>query len=252
MAKALLIGNWKMNKLRGEISQFAAGFRSQFSGSSAVGCMIAPSYLALDEAVRTCSASGLGVVAQNVHFEKSGAFTGEVSISMLAEIGVKAAIVGHSERRHFFGETDDGVAKKAKALTLENFLAVACVGESKDERQSNRTSEVIQRQISAILEAVADPTNLVIAYEPVWAIGTGLNATPEQAAEVHAQIRKMLNHRYGSAGNQVRILYGGSVKSSNIAGLYQQPNIDGALVGGASLDAKEFGAIAASIASASK
>jgi triosephosphate isomerase len=253
LRKPLLVGNWKMNKLIADVQTFCTEFGRQEDVTAQVSCMIAPTYLGLQTAAKLAAQSRLGVVSQNVHHEKSGAFTGEISIQMLADIGVRASIVGHSERRQFFGETDQSVALKTRALLNANFLAITCVGETQAERQSGKTFEVVSRQLSAVLNLIEYSDNFSIAYEPVWAIGTGLNATPEQAQEVHAFIRKTLSEKFGKAGaDKTRILYGGSVKSSNIQGLYAQPCIDGALVGGASLDPQEFWKIGSTIAGTKK
>jgi triosephosphate isomerase len=253
MRKPLLVGNWKMNKLSNDVLSFCTEYGRQEDLSQKVDCMIAPTYLGLQVATKFAAQSRLGIVAQNVHHEKNGAFTGEVSIPMLTEIGVRASIVGHSERRQFFGETDQSVALKTRALLDAGFLAITCVGETQAERQAGKTFEVVGRQLSVVLSCIQYSDNFSIAYEPVWAIGTGLNATPEQAQEVHAFIRKTVSDKFGNANaSKTRILYGGSVKSSNVHGLYAQPCIDGALVGGASLDPLEFWKIGSTIAGTQK
>jgi triosephosphate isomerase len=218
----LIAGNWKMFKGPAETEAFLAAFVPP----RGVDVVVCPPYTSLREAV----ASGLSVYAQNVHWEREGAFTGEVSPAMLLELGVTGSIVGHSERRQHFGETDEGVARRA-ACALESGLGViACVGETEDEREAGRTEEVLRRQISVL----AEHDELVIAYEPVWAIGTGKTATREQAQEAHAFIKGLIDRP---------VLYGGSVKPENAEDLLVQADVDGALVGGASLEVDSFTAI---------
>jgi triosephosphate isomerase len=193
--------------------------------------------------VAAAKGSPVAVAAQNMHFEKEGAFTGEVSAAMLKDVGVSHVILGHSERRQYFAETDQGVAKKTKVALDNAITPISCVGETLAEREAGRTKDVVGRQVGAILDAVtADETRkVVIAYEPVWAIGTGKVATPEQAQEVHAFIRGRIAAKHGKGvADVLRILYGGSVKPDNVKGLMAMPDIDGALVGGASLKAEDF------------
>ncbi len=218
----LIAGNWKMFKGPGETEEFARAF----SAPDGVDVVIAPPFTSLREAV----AAGLQTFAQNVHWADEGAFTGEISAPMLKELGVAGAIVGHSERRQLFGETDDGVARRTAHALEAGLRIIACVGESEAEREAGETEAVLRRQVS-----VLEPhEQLVIAYEPVWAIGTGRTATPELAQEAHALIKSLLD---------APVLYGGSVKPDNAAELLAQPDVDGALVGGASLDPDSFGAI---------
>jgi triosephosphate isomerase (TIM) len=226
----LIAGNWKMFKTPSETEAFVRAF----SPPPGVDVVLCPPYTSLREAV----ASGLTVYAQNVHWEREGAFTGEVSAAMLAEVGVRGAIVGHSERRQYFGETDESVRKRAAGALEAGLGVIACVGELESERERGETEDVLRRQV-AVLEA---HERLVVAYEPVWAIGTGKTATPEQAEEAHAFIRSLLD---------VPILYGGSLKPENAAELLSQPDVDGALVGGASLDVDSFTAICRAAASQS-
>jgi triosephosphate isomerase (TIM) len=218
----LVAGNWKMFKGPAETAEFCAAFDTP-GGVEAVLC---PPFVSLAAAL----AGGATVFAQNVHWAAEGAFTGEVSVSMLQELGVHGAIVGHSERRQFFGETDETVARRATAALEGGLRVIACVGELEEERERGETEAVLARQL-----AVLEPhPALVVAYEPVWAIGTGKTATPELAHEAHAFIKSLLD---------APVLYGGSVKPDNAAELLSQPGVDGALVGGASLDPESFAAI---------
>jgi len=225
----LIAGNWKMYKGPAETAAFCRALRDQeLDGVDVVVC---PPYVSLATAVELLAGTEIGVAAQNVHWDGEGPYTGEVSASMLRELGVYGAIVGHSERRQYFGETDETVAKRARAALAAGLFVIACVGETEDERARDETETVLRRQVGAL----GDPDeNLVIAYEPVWAIGTGKTATPELAQEAHALIKSLLD---------VPVLYGGSVKPDNAAELLAQPGVDGALVGGASLDLDSFTAI---------
>ena len=224
----LIAGNWKMYKGPTETTEFCLALREKkLAGVDVVVC---PPYVSLAVAVQLLSGTEIAVAAQNVHWEEEGAYTGEISAAMLREVGVYGAIVGHSERRQYFGETDETVAKRARAALAAGLFVIACVGETEQERERGETEEVLRRQIS-VLEA---DDNLVIAYEPVWAIGTGKTATPEIAQEAHAFVRSLLD---------VPVLYGGSVKPDNAAQLLGQPDVDGALVGGASLELDSFTAI---------
>ena len=204
---------------------------------------MAPPYTALGAVVAAAKGSLLAVAAQNMHFDKEGAFTGEVSAAMLRDVGVTHVILGHSERRQYFAETDEGVARKTKAALANGLSPISCVGETLAEREAGRTTDVVGRQLGDILDAVTadEAKKVVIAYEPVWAIGTGKVATPEQAQEVHAAIRSQIAARHGQpVADVMRILYGGSVKPDNVSGLMALPDVDGALVGGASLKADSF------------
>jgi triosephosphate isomerase (TIM) len=224
----LIAGNWKMYKGPAETAEFCLGLREQeLDGVDVVVC---PPYVSLAVAVQLLAGTEIGVAAQNVHWESEGAYTGEISASMLQELGVYGAIVGHSERRQFFGETDDTAGKRTRATLDAGMFVIACVGETEEERERGETEAVLRRQLS-----VLEPDdNLVVAYEPVWAIGTGKTATPEIAQEAHAFIKTLLD---------VPVLYGGSVKPDNAAELLGQPAVDGALVGGASLALDSFLAI---------
>ncbi|HEX8958267.1 MAG TPA: triose-phosphate isomerase [Solirubrobacterales bacterium] len=235
--------NWKMHKTAAEAAQFVEALLPKVEGAGAE-VVICPSFLALREVVERCRGSAVRVAAQNMHEAGSGAFTGEVSAPMLGEVGVDAAILGHSERRQLFGESDEALARKLPAALGAGLEPILCVGESEEERDSGRTESVLERQLETDLAEVASARlpDLVVAYEPIWAIGTGRTATPEQAQETIAFVREVLRKR-GSEAGRVRILYGGSVKPGNAAELLAQPDIDGALVGGASLDPDDFAAI---------
>ena len=239
-----IAANWKMQKTIEEAERFLAEFLPKVPGDGAE-VVICPSYLSLKTAVEHCSQSRARVAAQNMHEAEEGAFTGEVSAPMLVEIGVDGVILGHSERRQYFNETDEALARKVPAALSAGLEPILCVGELESERDSGETEAVLERQLTADLAEVDDGrlADIVIAYEPVWAIGTGNTATPEQAHEAMAFIRGRIAERSGEAAEAIRILYGGSVKPDNAAELLAQPDIDGALVGGASLDPEDFAAI---------
>jgi triosephosphate isomerase len=208
--------------------------------------VVAPPFTALATAVEEADGTRVAISAQNVHWDEQGAFTGEISVKMLLDVGCTHTIIGHSERRQYFAETDDTVAKKATIAVKGGLEAIVCVGETLAERDGGQASDVVRRQIRNGLGHLteSDLSHIIVAYEPVWAIGTGRTATPEIAGEMHAEIRKIFAEIYGdSAAGELRILYGGSVKPDNIAALMQQKDIDGALVGGASLDAASFASI---------
>lgn len=245
MRKPILAANWKMHKTIAESVAFAQAFRSLVAGVSNAEIVVAPPFTALAAVARELAGSNVKLAAQNVHSEKQGAFTGEVAPPMLVEIGCAYAIVGHSERRAIFGESSAFVAKKAAALLGHGLLPIVCVGETLEERESGRTFAVLESQLTGSLAEIPAEraAEVVLAYEPVWAIGTGKTATPEIAQEAHAMIRTWLGKRFGGAAAQMRIQYGGSVKPENTAELMAQPDIDGALVGGASLDPASFARI---------
>jgi triosephosphate isomerase (TIM) len=224
----LVAGNWKMHKAPAEAAEFCLGLREQeLEGVDVVVC---PPFVSLAVVVQLLAGTEIAVAAQNVHWEAEGAFTGEVSAGMLRELGVYGAIVGHSERRQYFGETDDSVAQRVDAALEAGLFVIACIGETEAERDRGETEDVLRRQLS-----VLEPDdNLVIAYEPVWAIGTGKTATPETAQSAHAFVKSQLD---------AAVIYGGSVKPENAAELLAQPDVDGALVGGASLELESFTAI---------
>jgi triosephosphate isomerase len=224
----LIAGNWKMYKGPAETAEFCLGLREQeLEGADLVVC---PPFVSLAVAVQLLAGTEIAVAAQNVHWAAEGAYTGEVSADMLRELGVYGSIVGHSERRQYFGETDETVGRRVHAALQAGLFVIACIGETDEERERSETEDVLRRQLS-----VLEPDdNLVLAYEPVWAIGTGKTATPELAQEAHAFVKSLL---------AAPVLYGGSVKPENAADMLSQPDVDGALVGGASLELESFSAI---------
>ena len=245
MRKPIIAGNWKMHLTRPEAEALARQLRAACD-TETVEVVLCPPFTALAAVGQVLHGSRLALGAQNVHWEAQGAFTGEVSAGMLRDLGCRFAIVGHSERRQYFGETDEGVARRAAAALAGQLTPIVCIGETLAQRDANETFKVLERQLEGGLGKLAagDVTRIVLAYEPVWAIGTGRNATPEQAQEAHAFIRKWWSGRFGEpAAQQLRIQYGGSVNAANAASLLQQPDVDGALVGGASLKADAFSAI---------
>jgi triosephosphate isomerase (TIM) len=240
----ILAANWKMHKTVEETVRFLADFlpRVPDSGPEVVIC---PPFPSLATAVERCAQSRARVAAQNMHEEAEGAFTGEVSAPMLLELGVDGVILGHSERRQYFGESDEALARKVPAALRAGLEPILCVGENEAQRDSDETEGILTRQIEADLSDVPGERlgEVVIAYEPIWAIGTGRTATPEQAQEACALIRGLIETRSDEAAGAIRILYGGSVKPANAAELIALPDVDGALVGGASLDPGDFAAI---------
>ncbi len=244
--KKFVCGNWKMHRTAAEARVLVAELRGLAEGlAEKVDVAVAPPFTALAAAADALRGSRIALAAQDVHWEAQGAFTGEVSAAMLREIGCAHVIVGHSERRQLFGETDEGVNRKARAVLGAGLAPIVCVGETLAEREAGRTLEVVSRQVRGGLAGLpADQVGrLTVAYEPVWAIGTGKTATTAQAQEVHAAIRALLRELAGGVADQVRIQYGGSVKPDNAAELLAQPDVDGALVGGASLKAGDFSQI---------
>ena len=242
----LFAANWKMHKTVRETIAYVREFGPIARDAANVELVIAPPFTALAAAVEAVRGMPVEVAAQDVFFEQEGAFTGEVSGPMLKDLGVGYVIIGHSERRRLFGDSDEWVKLKVGAALGAGLDAIVCVGETLPEREQGRTLEVLDRQLAAALESATKDqvSTLVIAYEPVWAIGTGRNATPDQAGEAHRHIRGRLGERYGGpAADRCRILYGGSVKPDNIRALVDLPDVDGALVGGASLNPQEFGEI---------
>jgi triosephosphate isomerase len=244
MRRPLIAGNWKMHKTVGDAIALAKAVRAGLDERSALrDVLVAPPFTALTAVAEALRGSSVLLGAQNMHWEKEGAFTGEVSPLMLRDAGCSHVILGHSERRHVFGETDEDVSRKTRAALDNGLTPIVCIGELLAERESNRTLEVVERQLEHGLRLVT-PDELarsVVAYEPVWAIGTGRTATPQQAQDVHAFVRKRMARSHGDAvAAAVRILYGGSVKPENIAELMAESDIDGALVGGACLKADSF------------
>jgi triosephosphate isomerase len=248
MRRKLIAGNWKMNTDRAGAIKLARGVVGRAGMHTAVDFLICPPFVHLFPVSEVVKGTPVALGAQNMYHEKEGAFTGETSAAMLLDVGCAFVILGHSERRHILGETDEDVNRKTRAAISAGLTPIVCVGEKLEERESGETAAVIRRQFEGSLADVsADQIKrTVIAYEPVWAIGTGKVATPDQAEEVHAELRNLLKKRYNDGSAEaVRILYGGSVKPSNAAELLSQPNIDGALVGGASLKVDDFLGIAA-------
>ncbi len=246
--RPLIAANWKMNKTIGEARAFCEALLPEVEGRGEdAEVVICPPYLALPLVAQLCEGTGVGVAAQNMYFEESGAYTGEVSAAMLLDAGAGAVILGHSERRQLFGETDEGLARKVPAALAAGLLPILCVGESEAERERDETDRVLRRQVDAALSRVEDAqlADVVVAYEPSWAIGTGKTATAEQANDACGFIRSLIAARDADAGERVRIQYGGSVKPANAAELLGRSEIDGALVGGASLDPDDFAAIVA-------
>jgi triosephosphate isomerase (TIM) len=238
-----IAANWKMHKTVAEASEFIDALLPRIAATQADVVVCAP-FTALSEVVQRRYGTAVKVAAQNMHEEDAGAFTGEVSAPMLVELDVEAVVLGHSERRQYFNETDEALARKVPAALAAGLEPILCVGESEQARDNGETETVLERQLQADLAAVesADLARVVIAYEPIWAIGTGRTATPEQAQEVCAYIRDVIRMR-GAAADELRVLYGGSVKPANAAELLALPDVDGALVGGAALDPADFAAI---------
>ena len=244
--RPLLAGNWKMHGTRAEAQALLSALKTELADVADRDIIIAPPFTVLETAARILAGSAIRLAAQNLHSAPQGAFTGEVSGQMLQEVGCQYVIVGHSERRQYFGETDEIVARKVQAAQRDGLLPIVCVGETLEEREQGETLAVITRQIRGGLQDqdAAALATAVIAYEPIWAIGTGRTATPDQAQEVHAAMRTTLSQLADSAtADAVRLLYGGSVKPDNVDELMAQTDIDGALVGGASLQADSFARI---------
>jgi triosephosphate isomerase len=242
--KPIIAGNWKMNKTIGGARNLAIEVRNRtLNLTDSVEVVVCPAFTALEAVADVLKGSGVGLGAQNLYWEEKGAFTGEISAGMLVDAGCRYVILGHSERRKYFGETDEEVSRKARAARGAGLRPFICVGETLEEREAGITKDVIRGQVLGSLRDTGeeDILHTVLAYEPVWAIGTGKTATPEQAQEVHAFIRNILIDLHGlEVALRVRIQYGGSVKPDNVKDLMAQPDIDGALVGGASLEAHSF------------
>lgn len=246
MRKRLIAGNWKMNMLSEEARSLARGVVERVKGlAGKVDIILAPPYTDLDAVLGEIRGTGVMLAAQNVFWEEKGAFTGEVSPGMIADAGCSWVIVGHSERRRILGETDDMVRKKIGAALGAGLRVIVCVGETLEEREGGRTMETVGGQVKKALAGIdpKGPDGLVIAYEPIWAIGTGRNATPAEAQLVQAEIREIAGNILGDFASRMRILYGGSVNEENIGDLLAEPDIDGALVGGASLRAESMASI---------
>ncbi|MEJ2182117.1 MAG: triose-phosphate isomerase [Nitrospirota bacterium] len=240
MRKPFMAANWKMHKTVPEARAFVEEFAPLVTGAGEVDVVLAPSFTALYPVAELIKGTNIALSAQNVFYEEKGAYTGEVSPSMLRDLGCEYCIVGHSERRQYFGETDDVVNKKLRAAVAAGLKGIFCIGEPLEVRQAGKTNDLLKTQLTEGLRDV-DLSRVVIAYEPVWAIGTGVTATPEQAQDAHSFIRGHVASLYdGALAENVRILYGGSVKPDNTASLMEAPDIDGALVGGASLKPDSF------------
>ena len=238
----IVAANWKMHKTIGEAIDLAAEVKRRLADVSGVETVLCPPFTALKSVGDLLGFGSLRLGAQEMHWEPQGAYTGAISAAMLKDLGCRYVIVGHSERRTHFHETDESVNRKARAALAAGLHPIVCVGETLEQREAGRTEEVVRNQVERALHGLEDRVpDLVIAYEPVWAIGTGKNATPDQAQEVHERIRARVRSLAGApAGNQLRIQYGGSVKPSNAAELFRLPDVDGGLIGGASLDAASF------------
>ncbi len=246
MRRPLVAGNWKMNLTLPKMRELVTAVRAGLERGDAVEVAVCPPAIYLFHMVGAAAGSQVRVGAQDLYFEKEGAFTGEVSAAMVAETGARYAIIGHSERRHTIGHHEDDwmINRKVNAAIAAGLIPILCVGETLKERKSGRTNEVLTFQLRAGLIGIdVSPENLVVAYEPVWAIGTGQNATPEQAQEAHAHLRQLLREIAGAPADNMRVLYGGSVKPDNALAIMKQPDVDGGLIGGASLKADSFLAI---------
>ncbi|MEG6523014.1 triose-phosphate isomerase [Desulfotomaculum sp. 1211_IL3151] len=245
MRQIIIAGNWKMHKTVAEAVSFVEELKQKNHGTE-VEAVVCPTFTALAAVAEALKGSNIALGAQNMHWETQGAYTGEISPAMLKELGVKYVILGHSERRQFFGETDQGVNLKVKAALAFGLVPIVCVGETLEQREAGTTEEIVTLQTEGALKDLTPEqvAGLVIAYEPIWAIGTGRTASDEDAQQVNQSIRQVIAQRFGSAAAEaVRIQYGGSVKPGNARGLMSQPDIDGGLVGGASLKVEDFAGI---------
>ncbi|WP_179345574.1 triose-phosphate isomerase [Winogradskyella ursingii] len=245
MRKKIVAGNWKMNNDLAQTERLITDLRKQ-SKTSKAEVMIAPAFTNLWQAYQTLKESSIEVIAQNMHFAENGAYTGEVSASMLKSIGIQTVILGHSERRAYYNETDESLTKKVDAALANDMRIIFCFGEELEDRKSGNEEKIVGDQIKNALFHLKDSAfkNIILAYEPVWAIGTGETASPEQAQDMHKFIRKTLTDEYGSdVSDAVSILYGGSVKPNNAKEIFGKPDVDGGLIGGASLNAEDFFAI---------
>ena len=242
MRKNIVAGNWKMNKDLAQTQTLITDLKERMN-SPHCEVMIAPTFTNLWHAFEALRTSEIEVIAQNMHFAENGAYTGEISASMLKSVGVKTVILGHSERRAYFNETDDDLAKKVDAALSNNMNVIFCFGEELTDRKSGNHEAVVGNQIKNALFQLSNDawSNIVLAYEPIWAIGTGETASPEQAQDMHAFIRKTISDKYGvTIANDVSILYGGSVKPNNAKEIFSKQDVDGGLIGGASLNAEDF------------
>ncbi|NOZ73902.1 MAG: triose-phosphate isomerase [FCB group bacterium] len=241
----IIAGNWKMNFTPSESEVFVGKCRNMLLDIERSQVIFCPPFTGLERAKNALQGSTHGLGAQNCHWESKGAYTGEISLEMLIDIGVQYVIAGHSERRHIFNESDSWINRKVKAILNADLTPILCIGETLEERNSGKTEQVIQTQLNQGLNGVPDISGIIIAYEPVWAIGTGVTATPGQAGEAHAIIRQTIRSIFGADNvDALRILYGGSVKPDNAEALIEIPGVDGFLIGGASLKAEDFSDIA--------
>ncbi len=245
MRKPFVAGNWKMHKTLKETEQFFNEFIPMVSSIQKVEIMIAPPFTSLECAIKLTRDTNIKIGAQNMFWETEGAYTGEISAKFLTELGCKYVIIGHSERRKYFHEKDDWVNKKLHTALVQGLTPIMCIGETFEERETGKTFTVLERQLREGLKDFSGNNikKIVIAYEPVWAIGTGKTATPETAEEAHSFIRDYLRKNFGEEATKIRILYGGSIKPENISNLFKEPDIDGGLVGGASLSPESFSKI---------
>jgi triosephosphate isomerase (TIM) len=245
MRKPFIAGNWKMNTTPVEAEALVTELKERVAGITEVDIAVCPPAINLTRVYEVIRNTNIRLGAQNMYWEKSGAFTGELSGPMLKESGVSCVIIGHSERREYFGETDEGVNLKVKAAYSYGLIPIVCVGETLQEREENKTNDKVKRQVKALLKGLEQQQveSLVIAYEPIWAIGTGRSATADDASQVIGYIRDLVREDYSSAADQMRIQYGGSVKPDNVEELMAKEEIDGGLVGGASLQADSFASI---------
>ena len=240
--KVIVAGNWKMNKNAAEGRALVEALKNGIAGLENAEIVVCPPFTTIGSVVEAAAGSAIGVGAQNIHWAESGAFTGEISADMLKTSGVQYVIIGHSERRQFFGETNETVNKRLKAALAAGLIPIVCVGELLEEREDNKTEAVLAEQIRVGLDGISaeEAAKIVIAYEPVWAIGTGKTATPDMAQAAHAFIRGELRALFGNVADEMRIQYGGSMKANNARELVAQPDIDGGLIGGAALKADDF------------
>jgi len=246
MRRYIVAGNWKMNKTIGEAIELANGLKRELFDIGELDIVLCPPFTALSEVGEVLTGTNIKLGAQDMYWEKNGAYTGEICSSMLKDVGCKYVILGHSERRKYFNETNETVNRKLQKALKSELLPIVCIGETLEEREKGKTLDIIKDQVTNSLKDLSkqDMANTVVAYEPVWAVGTGKTATPQQAQEVHSYIRKLLSGLYDDeTAKLVRIQYGGSVTPENIADLMNQPDIDGALVGGASLKIDSFSKI---------
>jgi triosephosphate isomerase len=242
MRTPIIAGNWKMHKTAREAHTLASAIRNGIGDLTDRQVVLAPPFTSLESVRSAIQGSSLILAGQNAHWEPKGAFTGEISLPMLEDAGCRMVILGHSERRQFFGETDATVNRRVQAVLSSELYAIVCIGETLSERESGKHHSIVAQQLAGGLDGLTHQglLRIILAYEPVWAIGTGRTASPETAQEMHGMIRGWLSEKFGDAAQEVRILYGGSVKRDNIDALMRQPDIDGALVGGACLEADSF------------